>query len=106
MRNLILSVVIVILASNIAGCTYFMYPMQGGSLITNAGFPITATSVHNSTKRGMACVTNILGLIEKGDASISAAKVNGGITEVATVDSWHNSFMFFYAKYCTIVTGN
>lgn len=91
---------------NIMGCTYFMTPIQGGSLFTNAGFPVSATSVHNSTKKGMACVTDILGLIEKGDASISAAKVNGGITEVATVDAWHSSFLFFYAKYCTIVTGN
>lgn len=106
MRSLILPVLVMALALNITGCGgYFITPMVGATIRTNAKFPVTATTAQGS-KKGKACVMNYLGLIEKGDASIEAAKENGGITAVATVDSQVKSLLFFYGEYCTIVTGN
>ncbi len=98
-------VMVMTLALTVAGCSYFVSPMVGGVVRTDAKFPVTATTAQGS-KKGYACARNYLGLIASGDASIEAAKENGGITNVATVDSEISSFLFFYGKYCTVVTGN
>jgi len=58
-----------------------------------------------TTKTGEACANSILGLIATGDASIEAAKKEGGITKVATVDHSTTNVLYFYGQYCTIVTG-
>ena len=57
------------------------------------------------TKTGQACVSSILGLIATGDASISAAKEAGGITQIAHVDHENFDVLGIYAKTCTIVVG-
>ena len=56
------------------------------------------------TKRGRACAQNILGLVAQGDSSIEAARKDGGITQVMTVDQEIESYMVF-AKVCTTVAG-
>ena len=57
------------------------------------------------TKTGEACANSILGVAAMGDASISAAKAAGGITQVAHVDHDNFSVLGVYAKTCTIVVG-
>ena len=57
------------------------------------------------TKTGEACASSILGLIATGDASISAAKAAGGITQVAHVDHDDFGILGIYASSCTIVVG-
>jgi len=56
-------------------------------------------------KEGKACVDTILGLIARGDASVRAAKLNGGITEVSVVDHSARNFMNIVGEYCTVVRG-
>ena len=56
-------------------------------------------------KVGRACATNILGLIVNGDMSVEAAKKNGGITKVATVDKDIKGYAV-WAEVCTVVTGD
>jgi len=56
-------------------------------------------------KEGKACVDTILGLIARGDASVRAAKQNGGITEVSVIDHSARNFMNIVGEYCTIVRG-
>ncbi len=46
-----------------------------------------------------------VGLINKGDASIEAAKANGSISTVATADYHTKGFYPFYGKTCVNVTG-
>ena len=41
----------------------------------------------NELKKGESTATNILGLVETGDASINAAARNGGITDIQYVDT-------------------
>ena len=53
---------------------------------------------------GEACMTNTLGMIATGDASVQAAAEDGGISEVATVDVKGESG-FITGEVCTIVTG-
>ncbi len=56
------------------------------------------------TKTGRACATNILGLYISGDMSVEAAKKNGKIQKVASVDKDIKSYAV-YSEVCTVVTG-
>jgi hypothetical protein len=61
------------------------------------------------TKRGTACVTNILMFAAFGDSSIEAAKKEGDIKNVAYVDRSYKAFWFyfpFFQEGCTVVKGN
>jgi len=80
--------------------------------ITEAGFALFAqttqpmmVSSNTGRKVGRACATNVLGLIVQGDMSVEAAKKNGGITKVASVDKEVKGYAV-YAEVCTIVTGS
>lgn len=76
-----------------AGGLYSGYKM-GGAVTTGTG-----------TKTGQACASSILGLVATGDASVSAAKAAGGITEVAHVDHDIFSILGLYGTTCTVVVG-
>ena len=67
---------------------------------------VMVTSNTAGKKRGSACSENYLGLITKGDSTISAAMKDGGIMTVSSVDHHFESILGFYGKMCTIVTGN
>jgi hypothetical protein len=56
-------------------------------------------------KEGKACMETILGLVARGDASVRAAKINGGITEVSVVDHSARNFLNIVGEYCTVVRG-
>ena len=60
----------------------------------------------NTMKQGKACAESILGLIARGDASVRAAKENGGITEVSTIDHSGRNFFGIVGEWCTLVRGN
>lgn len=57
------------------------------------------------SKIGESCASSIFGLVAVGDASISAAKAAGGITQIAHVDHDNFNILFVYATTCTIVVG-
>lgn len=87
----------------LGGCATGPSPV-GVGLITDVKGPIMATEMTGS-KSGTACATTMLGLINKGDASIEAAKKAGGISVVASVDYHTKGFYPFAGKTCVIVTG-
>ena len=91
-------------SSLLAGCATGPSPV-GVGLITDVKGPITATGISGS-KTGRACATTTLGLINQGDASIEAAKQDGNISTVATVDYHTKGFYPIIGETCTIVTGN
>ena len=66
--------------------------------------PVAAGSAAGQSKVGRATAVGIV-MFAHGDASISAAMANGGITRIHHVD--HETFNIFglYAKYTTIVYG-
>lgn len=57
-------------------------------------------------KKGEACASSILGLVTTGDAGIRAAADAGGVTQISAVDTSQMNVLFFYYKYCTIVSGD
>jgi TRL-like protein family len=56
-------------------------------------------------KEGKACMDTILGLVARGDASVRAAKIDGGITEVSVVDHSARNFLNIVGEYCTVIRG-
>lgn len=87
----------------LAGCANGLSPV-GVGLITDVKGPITATGVTGS-KKGTSCASTTLGLINKGDASIEAAKKAGNISTVASADYHTKGFYPFVGETCVTVTG-
>jgi hypothetical protein len=87
-----------------AGCAT---PFPIGSIYTDLTFPIVATSNGSpSPKVGTAECKSILCLVAIGDASIAAAKKNGGITKVHHVDWKAESVLGIVGKYKVVVYGD
>lgn len=75
----------------------------GSALFEITDQPIVATNAIG-TKTGKACAKNYFGLYIEGDMTVEAAKRNGRITQVATIDKQIKSYAI-YSEVCTIVTG-
>ena len=75
-----------------------------GAAYTNITIPVTATTASGS-KVGTSTSTTSLALWAEGDASINAAKKNGGITTVSSVDTKIKSILGLYTTYTTTVRG-
>ncbi len=84
---------LVALLTGLTGCATKV--LKEADITTNTGA---------NQKTGEACVTNILGVVATGDASINKAAKNGGIKKVSTVDITGKPG-FFTSEYCTKVTG-
>lgn len=88
----------------LSGCQPVASPLVG-ILYNETKFGWEATQNADATKEGKACANTILGMVATGDASISAAKKAGGITQVSHVDHSAKSIVGIVAEYCTIVYG-
>ncbi len=75
----------------------------GTALFAQTQQPVMATNAP-ANRIGRACATNVLGILIQGDMSIEAAKRNGQITQVSSVDLDIKSYAI-YSEVCTIVTG-
>lgn len=76
-----------------------------GAIYTDVKAPVAASSGGGS-RVGTATSTTYLGLVATGDASIAAAKRNGGITSVNSVDEHVKSILGIVTTYTTTVRGN
>jgi hypothetical protein len=94
------------LVVGLSGCMIVESPIKGilgteviwGDVAGEAATP-------NTMKEGKACAESILGLIARGDASVRAAKANGGITEVSSIDHSARNFLNIVGEWCTLVRG-
>ena len=91
-----------VLAVFFTGCAYS--PVMG-TLVTNVTLPKTSTEAANGGKIGKSSCTSILGIVAFGDCSIQAAKADGAIDVVSTVDYELFSVLGIFAKQTTIVRG-
>ena len=87
----------------LTGCVMARGPVMAPITVNQQG-PVSAGSAAGSAKVGRASAVGIL-LFSHGDASISAAMRNGGITRVHHVDEENVNILGFYAKYTTVVYG-
>ena len=90
--------------SLVAITTGCVYSEVGGALYTDVKGPIHAAAPTATGKTGKSCSQTFVGIVATGDASIEAAKRNGRITKVSSVD--HSSkWIVVWGEFCTIVTG-
>lgn len=94
---------IVIGLTSLTGCMVVQTPVLG-VIYTEASYGDTATLSTAATKEGKACANSYFGIVATGDASITAAKANGKITEVSVVDHTAKNILGF-GEWCTIVRG-
>ncbi len=87
-----------------AGCMTVATPAVG-IIFTDVKGPIGATAATAASKEGTACAQSIFGWVATGDASIAAAKANGGITEVSSVDLHSTNILGILGTFCTVVKG-
>ena len=93
------------ISSLLGGCATVFSPVGNGSIYTAVRGPVDTGSASGASRDGRACASNILGIVATGDASIAAAKRNGGIASVASVDHDSMSVLGVYSRFCTIVAG-
>jgi hypothetical protein len=105
MKKLIL---ISLFALNFSGCaTGSINSHTGpGFIYTDMTEGDLVTANQAGRKRGKACNTNILGLWTTGDASLSSAMRNAGITVVSSADHYYKSILGVWGTMCLVVTGN
>lgn len=87
------------------GCIGVSTPVVGW-VYTDAKFGDEAENGAAATKTGKACASTILTMVATGDASVEAAKANGGITQVAVVDHSAKNILGIWGEFCTIVRGS
>ncbi len=76
-----------------------------GMVYNETTYGDTVTSHDAGTKEGKACASSVLGIVATGDASIQAAKNNGGITKVTHVDHSAKNILGITSEWCTIIRG-
>ena len=96
------------LVVGLSGCMIVESPIKGalGTEVIWGDVATGKSAPPNTYKQGKACAESILGLLARGDASVRAAKENGGITEVSTVDHSARNFLNIVGEWCTLVRGN
>lgn len=88
----------------LAGCAS---PIPMGTLYTDVKLPVSATANVDTSnlKVGRSMCKSYVGLVTVGDASIEAAKKNGGIKKVVAVDWKAKSTLGVVGEYECIVYG-
>lgn len=89
----------------LSGCATGMSRNGVGFIFTDVKDSVNATEHASGSKEGKACAKNILALVSTGDMSIDAAKKNGNISKIASVDYSQYSILGVYAETCAIVHG-
>ena len=88
----------------LTGCTAVGHGPVTALITVDMKGPVSSGTAAGSSKVGRAEAWGIL-VYATGDASISAAMKNGGITRIHHVDHETESYFGIYAKYTTIVYG-
>lgn len=103
------SITILLLSVLLTGCGAFSTgsPVVG-IVATNVQAPVAVNPGEFDIYRlkvGSSSATSILGLIATGDASIRAAVVDGGISEIYFVDSEIKGLLGIFVTYTVVVYG-
>ncbi len=92
-------------ALSLSACQIVASPLAG-TIFNETKYGNIATAETATTKEGKACASSVLGWVATGDASIVAAKANGGVTKVTSVDHYAKNVLGIFGEWCTIVKGN
>jgi hypothetical protein len=101
--NKLLTIVSLILVS---ACVQTNTSAGNGLFLTNTKEGLMQNNNVVSEKTGKSCGHNILGLTSFGDSTIEAAKIDGRIKNISTINRNYFSILGVYGKSCLIVKGN
>ena len=87
----------------LSGCVYSMAP-TAGSLYTDVSGGFAATGEHSASKVGTAETMGVVGFAF-GDASISTAMSNGGISQIHHVDYHTTNVLGLFTRHKLMVYG-
>jgi len=105
-KKLLLVVVLFVCACLLSACGAAMATSPvTGMLYSDVKGPLAVTSNIEYIKIGEASCESILGLVARGDASISAAMKDGKITKIHHVDYHSENILGIYAKFTVTVYG-
>jgi len=106
-KKIFLALGLTTLVVGLNGCMIVDSPIKGvlGTEVIWGDVAGKTTNI-GTQKQGKACAESILGLLAHGDASVRAAKENGGITEVSSVDHSARNFLNIVGEWCTLVRGD
>ena len=91
-------------AASLAGCERSYLPLKPPS--PKVSFDtILGESDAKLLKKGESCARSIFSLVAYGDASIEAAKRQGGVVRVVAADRQGRRYFLVYATLCTTVLG-
>jgi len=76
-----------------------------GLIYTDVADPVAATSAAGN-RTGEAMAVSGLGWVAVGESSIAAAKKDGGISSVSSVDVKRKNILGVVTRYTTVVKGN
>jgi len=83
-------------------------PLAGGLIYSNMRFSGKLPNVENAQpgpKRGTSEMSEVLWCVTSGNASITQAAKDGGISKIKTVEHEYFNVLLIYQKYTTYVTG-
>jgi hypothetical protein len=97
----------ILVGVGLGGCMIVEAPIRGvvGTEVIWGDVATGKAGSPTAGKEGKACAESILGLIARGDASVRAAKENGKITEVTSIDHSARNFFGVVGEWCTLVRG-
>jgi len=96
-------IALLIFAALITGCAT---PFPMGCIYTEIKEPIAVGDQPIiGQKVGRAMTTSVLGIVATGDASITTAARNGGITKISHVDYEVRNILGLIGEYTTVVYG-
>ncbi len=99
---------VISLVVGLSGCMIVDSPIKGvmGTEVIWGDMATGESDDPRNLKEGKACADSILGLLARGDASVRAAKQNGNIKKVISVDHSARNFLNIVGEWCTIVRGH
>lgn len=92
----------------LAGCSSWPRAGTNGAFYTKVSSPVAAFDNESAEplRYGQACTSGVLGLYTTGDSTLAAARANGSITKVVTIEEqFKHVFLGAYSQYCTVVGG-
>ncbi|MFN8770512.1 MAG: TRL-like family protein [Neisseriaceae bacterium] len=94
-------------AGFLGGCasTQPVGALYSGGNFYNGATVVDANKDVRLVKTGKSCATSVLSLVATGDNSVAAAKRNGMITKVGSIDYDVMNVLGIYGQYCTVVKG-
>ncbi len=112
MKNTVVIIITVLTLFVFSGCTFPLarpMPLGTGVVYSNVQFSDDSYPVDNAlvgSRKGEASMSEILCCFATGNASVTRAAQDAGISKIKTVEHEYFNVLLIYQSYTTYVTGD